>query len=71
MDLESGPYRAHFHADEPMWPSASTGGDRLEELVKRRPAASDAFGWSLLEAIGGSATVWIEKDDDRLGIEAW
>lgn len=70
-DLESGRYQAHFHADEPMWPSLASGGDRLDELVKRRPAASDSFGWGLLEALGGSATLWIERDDDRLGIEAW
>lgn len=70
-DLEHGVFKAHFHADEPMWPALSDDGARLAELVKRYPPASDAHGWRLLEALGGCATLWVEMDDDRIGIEAW
>jgi len=70
-DLSRGPYEAQLHADEPMWPAVSAADERLEGLVKRNPPASDAFGWRLLEALGGCATLWVALDDDRIGIEAW
>ena len=70
-DLSRGEYSAQLHADEPMWPAASADGGRLAQLVKRNPPASDIYGWRLLEALGGCATVWLARDDDRIGIEAW
>jgi len=69
--LDGGPYQACFHADEPMWPAISSSAGRLAELLARHVAASDAYGWRLLEALGGSATMWLASDDDRFGLEAW
>jgi hypothetical protein len=70
-DLSRSRYQAQLHADEPMWPAVSALDERLEGLVKRNPPASDAFGWRLLEALGGCATLWVALDDDRIGIEDW
>lgn len=69
--LDGGAYQACCHADEPMWPAVSSSGDRLTELLARHVAASDMYGWRLLEALGGSATMWFASDDDRFGLEAW
>jgi hypothetical protein len=62
---------ARVHADEPMWPAAAPGAERLAELILRHPRTVDAFGWRLLEALGASATIWVASDDDRLGVETW
>lgn len=69
--LDDGVVTARCHADEPMWPAVSSGTDRLAELLVRHPAATDLYGWRLLEAVGASATVWVANDDDRFGLETW
>lgn len=71
LALDRGGYRARIHADEPMWPAASQGLDRLDKVLERNPAPADLFGWRLLEAIGGCVTCWVERDDDRVDVETW
>ncbi len=64
--------RACVHLDEPMATAPPVeGANRLLEVLARNERTADWFGWRLLESIGGSATVWIESDDDRLDPEDW
>jgi hypothetical protein len=53
---------------EPLYPAPADGEDppRASSLLKRYIKDADMHGWRLLEALGASATVWRESDDDRL-----
>lgn len=64
--------RICVHLDEPMVTAPSVEGtNRLLEVIARNERTADWFGWRLLESVGGSATVWIESDDDRLDPADW
>lgn len=56
---------------EPLLPPAAgpDAKDRIPELLERCVPATDQLGWKLLEALGASATVWFESDDDRVNAE--
>ncbi|TCK97134.1 hypothetical protein [Paraburkholderia sp. BL9I2N2] len=64
--------RVSFDVAEALLPPAQQGDakDRAAELLQRHSPDTDALCWKLLEALGASATFWIENDDECIGFES-
>lgn len=52
-------------------PSGEEPIDRAAELLERAAEEVDYYGWRLLEGLGAAATIWLERDDDRIAPDAW
>jgi hypothetical protein len=52
-------------------PGGDAVPDRAAQLLARASEDVDHYGWRLLEGLGASGTVWMEKDDTRVPPDDW